>query len=279
MDVKKPHPKEAPKKPAPRAEQHSAVTGHGPPEDVPATELAAALQVMPFPHKVVDYPRKIPGTESPIGKLAIIPATILQKVHAQAAAHLFAKKVLADPEKAAADQEVRISAEEVVSEGYQGIYKTAVSIELLFRTCRVHDKLGESVFPGARWMRKYMTDDEVGVLISKWLRVQLEIGPIVHMMSDAECDLWIEKLIEGGSSDPLGSLASDAKTDLILRLASLLRKSRTDRTSSGEPRGGGSTGTTGSENPSEPHEDPVEVSLEDPPVVEAPEEDPYASEE
>lgn len=245
----------------PKPEQHGAIAvGNGPPEDVPSSELAATLQTLPFPHKLVDYPRHIPGTDKPIGKIAIVPATMRDKINAQAAAHIFTEEVLKDPKKA----EVT---EDRTALGYVSVFKNAVSIELLFRTCRVHDKLAEPAFPGTRWMRKFLTDDEVGVLTAKWLRVQMEIGPIISLMTDAECDLWIEKLIEGGSSDPLGGLASDAKTDLIMRLAWHLRNSRTDSSSSGEQPESGSTGTDGSVLRSD-HSDavPPAVEMDDEPL-------------
>lgn len=271
-------------------QQQEEVTG--PPSDVEASELVTMLTTLPRPHKIVGYPRKLPGSEQPISHLAIVAAYIQDKINAQAAAHAYTRQILADPNKAKADGKTQFSPEEVSTLGYEGIFRNAVAIELLFRACKtVKRKPGlkdstdigpgdyemvqpmSPAFPGARWMRTTCTDDEIGVLTAAYLRAQMEIGPIVAMLSDAESDLWIEKLIAGGiAGDPFDSLASDAKTDLVMRSVFHLRNYRMGNFSFGVPLGSGSTASE-SLNDLEPKSDasdvtPPPVELDEAPIVE-----------
>jgi hypothetical protein len=148
----------------------------------------------------------------------------------------------------------------VQSQGYAKILQNAATIELLMRMCKlVRRKPGaenqtaddyelalnsegklQDAFPGATWMRAWMTDDEVAVLIAAYHRVQLKIGPIVVELSDPACDLWLEKLIAGGvASDPLDSLGSDARADLVMRSVFHLANYRKGIFSFGLPLGSG----------------------------------------
>jgi hypothetical protein len=242
-----------------------------PPSGVTPSQLVAMLQELPRPHKIVSYPRKLPGTDQPIAEIAMVAAFIQDKINAQASAHAYTRQILADPRKSKEDGKTKMSEEEMNTLGYEGVFRNAVAIELLYRACKdPRDKsLKAPVFPGATWMRNYCTDDEIGVLTATYLRTQMEIGPIISMLSNAECDLWIEKLIAGGeASDPFDSLASDAKTDLILRLVWHLRTYRTARSSSGRPLDSGSSDSESStEYPTEPEAEAVQVDFDEPPPV------------
>lgn len=270
---------------AAKAEQQKTEIVNGPPDDVEASELVTLITTLPRPKKIIAYPRKLPGSDQPISHLAIVAAYIQDKINAQAAAHAYTKQILADPNKAKTEGKTAFSPDEVATLGYDGIFRNAVAIELLFRSCMtVKRKPGlkdskevgpadyelvqplTPAFPGARWMRSNCTDDEIGVLTAAYLRAQTEIGPIVLMLSDAECDLWIEKLIVGGvANDPLDSLASGAKIDLVMRLVWHLQNYRMANSLSGGQQGSGSTG---SESLSDQDLQSEDVSDVVPPIVE-----------
>lgn len=274
--------------PAPAA-VHKPKSDKGPPEHIEANELVTLLETLPRPHKIVPYPRKLPGTSQPISHLGIVAAYMTDKIMAQAAAHKYAMGVLADPEKAIKEGRTKLSEDEIHSLGYNGIFKNAAALELLQRVCMLARRkrgsdsrdLGaddyelklplEPAFASVSWMRKFCTDDEIGVLTATFLRAQSEIGPIVALLSDAECDLWIERLIQGGVAlDPLDSLASGALIDLLKRSAFHLRNLRMGRSSSGEPLESGSTESTSSSDPSDEGRPPF-VELDAPPHVDMPE--------
>jgi hypothetical protein len=274
---------------------HQPELKNGPPENVEASELVAMLTTLPRPNKIIPYPRKLPGSAQPIAYLGIVAAMIQDKINAQAAAHAYARQILADPDKANKEGKTRLSADEVSTLGYDGVFRNACAIELLYRSCvsakRKPGLKGAAdlnasdyevllpitpAFPGARWMRLNCTDDEIGVLTASYLRAQMEIGPIVSMLSDAEADLWIEKLIAGGvAGDPFDSLASDAKTDLVMRLVYHLRNSRKANTSSGGQLENGSTESEQesdrqqSEASADASDGPVQVEYDQPPVMES----------
>jgi hypothetical protein len=261
---------------------------NGPPEHVEASELVSMLTTLPRPNQIVPYPRKLPGSAQPISHLGIVAAYIQDKIHAQAAAHRYALEILADPKKALEEKRTKLSEDEIQTLGYAGVFKNACAIELLFRVCKLAKRkpgipsgeVGpndyelkeplEPAFPGARWMREHCTDDEIGVLTATFLRVQREIGPIVAMLSDAEADLWLEKLIAGGVAlDPFDSLASGALIDLVMRSVFHLRTYRKGKSSSGEPPENGSTESgLSSDQASEPGESVV-VELDEPPAIDA----------
>ncbi|HEY2516946.1 MAG TPA: hypothetical protein VGI39_39010 [Polyangiaceae bacterium] len=226
----------------PAQEQHAdgqapRAMAHGPPEHISPGELVAMLEQVPRPSKKVDYPRKMPGTDTSIGEIAIVPATQQEQILAQAAAELYTQEVLRnkkDPSKSV----------DATTLGYANVYKNAATVELLYRTCRKPtSKLDDNAFPSPQWMRHNMLADEVGVLMNLYLRVQIECGPILAYLTNEECDLWIEKLAAGARTDPLGSLSSGALIDLILRLVFHLRNSRMATSSSGTPHDGSGRST------------------------------------
>ncbi len=208
--------------------------------------------------------------------------------------------ILADPVAAKEKGETKFSPEELQSQGYVTILKNRATIELLLRMCKkVQLKKGartrtaddyelalntekelQDAFPGgAAWMQAWMPDDEIAVLVAAYHRVQLEIGPIVSELSEADCDLWIEKLIAGGErGDPLDSLGSDARADLVKRLVFHLTESRKVNSSSGAQLESGSdeSGTSTSQVDEEVVEPPVVEDVE-PPQVDDLAKDPHAT--
>lgn len=275
-------------KPAPAAAHHEshASTGEkpaweyvagGPPPDIADNELVHMLMAMPRPHSIEPYPRKLPGGVV-ISHLAIVAAMPDDKMMAIAAAHNYARKLLSDPKKSKEEGITKLSPEDIASRGYVQLLQNEATIQLLVRMCKkVRRKPGaqgheredyelalnrdgklQDAFPGPAFMRLHCPDDEIAVLIATYSRVQLKIGPIVSELSEQACDLWLEKLIAGGvASDPLDSLGSDARADLVMRSVFHHRNCRKGNCSFGVPRASGWTGSGSSGESSSPAEDEV----------------------
>lgn len=287
----RPAPPQAPQPPAtsaPAAAAPSKKPVWGPPPTIDDNELVHLLMTQPRPNMIVPYPRKLPGLKDPISHVVIVAAMPDDKIQAYAAAHHFSKRILADPVAAKEKGETKFSPEELQSQGYVTILKNRATIELLLRMCKkakrrkgatqstaadyeiAYNAEGhmQDAFPGAAWMQAHMPDDEIAVLVAAYHRVQLEIGPIVSELSEADCDLWIEKLIAGGErGDPLDSLGLDARADLVKRLVFHLAQSRKDNSSSGALLESGSDGSgTSTETPEEVVEPPAVEDVEAPHV-------------
>jgi hypothetical protein len=191
-----------------------------PPTDIPASALWLRLQDMPRPSKVVDFPRtKLDGT--PVGQLAIWVLTQEEQMSCAAAGERFARLHLKEGKK-----------DEL---GYESLYSNAVCVEILWRSCRDTDDLNRPAFPSPELIRRTLTTEECTRLFEHYLTVQLELGPIVDKMSDAEVDAWIRRISEGGSAYPFDLLSSDMQKILLLTMARRLESSQTAKSSAGSP--------------------------------------------
>lgn len=195
-----------------------------PPTNVPPSELWLQITQMPRPHRLVDFPRKDRVTGQPIGQIAIWVLTQEESMICQSAAEKFARNTLKE----------NVPKQSDAQEGYANIYRNAAAVEVLWRACRRPEDLKQPAFPSPGEMRKLLTHDEVGVLMSHYNRVQTELGPYVTDMTAEELDAWIARLEEGGSRFFLDCLSSEVKEALIERLAFRLRSFSTDNGSHGE---------------------------------------------
>lgn len=183
----------------------------GPPETIDASDLWLALTAMPRPHKVVPFPRKIPGSDEPVGELAIWPLTQEEQMASNAEADRFTKKLLKDPQK-----------KDEANLGYEHTYANDVAVQVLYRACRDPKDLAKPAFPSPTDIRAKLSTDEIGVLFSVYSTVQFEIGPIVAGMTKGEREAWILRLEEGGSAFPFDALSWEEKRILLPFMASQL---------------------------------------------------------
>lgn len=208
-----------------------------PPSDIAPDALWVALQQMPRPQRVVDYPRLDPVTGKPAGKVTL---RVLSQAELMSAA--------AATDKYTIDTLKRSPKKDETSHGYEAIYNNESTVQLLFRAVYRARQVGPETwepvnlpfFPSPDAIRGVdgstgLTQEELATLLRMYFVVQRELGPIVDRMTPEEADAWIDRLAEGGSAFPLASLESDAVTDLVMHMVRLLRPSSTGITSSGSP--------------------------------------------
>ncbi len=190
-------------------------------EDLKPTDLWLAITAMPRPSDVVDFPRK--GKDGkPIGQVRIQILTQEEQMLCSAEAERFTKKAIKDLPKG---DEAQL--------GYQNVYNNSAAVEILFHACRQRDDAAKPFFPSRDVLRKYLTPDEVGVLMMNYYTVQAQRGPIVARMTEEEVEAWTVRLGEGGSRFPLDFLSLEALKDLAFILACQKHSSATDTSSPG----------------------------------------------
>lgn len=180
-------------------------------EQIEPSDLWLALTALPRPHRVVPFPRRLPGSEAPVGELAIWPLTQEEQMAANAEADRWTKRLLKDPQL-----------KDQANLGYHHTYANEVAIQVLWRACRDPKRTERSAFPSPALMRERLSTDEVGVLFNHYCTVQSEIGPIVAYMSTEEREAWILRLQEGGSAFPFDSLSWEQQRTLVTSMASQL---------------------------------------------------------
>lgn len=195
-----------------------------PPEHIEPTDLWLALTAIPRPHRLVDVPRFVPGTKTPVGQVVMWPLTQEEQMACNAEAERFTRVLLKDPTKR--DQ---------ANLGYEHTYGNESAIQILWRSCRHAQNLERPAFPSPSLMRSTFTSDEVSSLFESYLTVQAELGPIVADMTPEMAEAWIERLAEGGSALPLALLSSAAMNTLAVFMAKLIVSYRTERSSAGSP--------------------------------------------
>ncbi len=181
------------------------------PDHVDASDLWLALTALPRPHKVVPFPRNLPGTNEPVGELAIWPLSQEEQMAANAEADRWTKKLLRDPQL-----------KDQANLGYHHTYTNEVAVQVLYRACRDPKDIDRPAFPSPAEMRKKLSTDEIGVLFNHYCTVQSEIGPIVAHMTSEEREAWILRLQEGGSAFPFDSLSWEQQRTLVVFMASRL---------------------------------------------------------
>lgn len=193
----------------------------GPPDHVAPADLWAQITATPRPSRIVDFPRNGEDGKS-LGQIRLQTLTQAEQMESAASAERVAKKFMRE---SVGNQEQNL--------GYDSVYRNAAAVEILFRSARKVDEPQRFFFPSPDEMRKRLTVDEVGVLMSAYLTTQSELGPIVSQLSEVEAEAWIERLAEGGSRVPLAFLSSEAQLELLTLMASLIRSLRTEQFSPG----------------------------------------------
>lgn len=195
-----------------------------PPENIDASELWLALTTLPRPYRIVDMPRYLPGSNEPVGQLAIWPLTQEEQMACNAEADRFTKELLKDPQQ-----------KDQANLGYHHTFANETAVQVLSRACRDAKNVQRPAFPSPKMLRRTLTSDEVGVLFNSYLTVQSEVGPIVAYMTKDEMDAWVRRIGEGGSLFPLDVLSSEMRDQLVRHMASSLIACWTATTSAGSP--------------------------------------------
>lgn len=190
-----------------------------------AGDIWGAITAVPRPHRVVDFPRKMPEGK-PAPRIAIQVLTQEEQMVCAAAAEDFARKTL-NRDKGS------IPRNDEAHQGYDDLYKNAGAIEVLFRACRRVDDLKMPAFPSTAEMRREFSTDEVGVLFDHYLTTQAELGPIVARMTKEEVDSFVDRLMASGDRFPLDLLSPAVLKSLLLSMASRLHSLLTANSSDG----------------------------------------------
>jgi len=198
-------------------------------EELKPAALWAAITEMPRPSRLVDFPRTYPEDHptkagQPVGQVRIRVLTQEESMMCSTAAEAFARKHIKEIPKS-----------DDIARGYNDLYSNAAAVEVLYRACRQVEDVEKPMFPTAKMIRDHLSADEVGVLFSSYLAVKAELGPIIGEMTEDEVDGWIKRLVEGGSSYPLGSLSWEMRDQLQMLTAQRLYPSLTVTSSPGSP--------------------------------------------
>jgi hypothetical protein len=193
--------------------------------DLSARDLWAQITAIPRPHRIVDFPRNGPDGK-PIAQFAMMVLTQDESMLATASTERWVKKLLKD--------NGCLPGKDEVSGGYHVLFENRASLEILFRSAKRIDDLSKPFFPTVDTIGARLTTDEIGVLMTSYLHVQSQLGPILSEMGQDEVDAWIERLAKGGSSNPLPFLSLGALSHLVTSMASRLWSSQM---ASGSPGG------------------------------------------
>lgn len=178
-------------------------------EAVDPSELWQALSSIPRPWKLVDVPRKMPGTGQPVGQVAMWPLTQEEQMAANAEADRFTKRLMQDPQR-----------KEEANLGYTHTFSNEVALQVLWRAARDPKDLKRAAFPSPSLMRSAFSTDEIGVLFNSYCTVQVELGPIIAHMTTEEIEAMVLRLYEGGSMYPFDYLAWEQQRTLVAFLVS-----------------------------------------------------------
>lgn len=193
------------------------MSGNGPPPEYDSGALLAALLERPRPSKVIPFPsEQAKGTPFENIRIVVTPGNAQRE--SQHAAHLRM-------------QAMKLPLEEWKTETGASMLGDFVAKEMLARM--VHGVTEHSpnvyarVFANSSDVERALSGDEIAVLFDHAMRIQLELGPRLQVLTDAEVDAWIETL--KGGFDFLARLQS---VDLELLVRGLHRRLLTERAKS-----------------------------------------------
>lgn len=203
-----------------------------PNDQISPGEYWAELTKCPRPNKTIDFPRKRPGSDEPICQIAMVVLTQGEQMQAAANALRRTRKIVADESAKPGEW----------SPATQEIYQSCISNEVLYLSCKdpSDTELKKPFFRGVPDIEKYLSVDEIAVLMMHYIHIKSDLGPIVsEFQSDEEMDAWIETLARGGNFDPLLSVSQPLLIRLVAYLAGLLYSSQMDNSSAGSLRDSG----------------------------------------
>lgn len=204
-------------------------------DGISSEDLWAQITAIPRPHRLVDFPRlhaetKPDGSPNPeAGKpITQIAMLVLLQEETEAAAAEAEKKTRARLR----GDDGSLPGKDDLARGYVDVYNNAASVETLFRACKhpSDPELKKPFFRTPSDIRKYLTNDEVGVLMNSYLRVKAELSPVrIGWATDEEIEAFLVALAKAGSLHPLDGMSWGALMILVgysvKRLAELLTAS------------------------------------------------------
>lgn len=120
------------------------------------------------------------------------------------------------------------------SDIYLTRYKNISAKHWLFRCCLDPDNLTKSFFPHSDAVGT-LPEDEVPVLLKRYLAYSEQGGPIINKMDQKEFNRWVEKIAQDAEQAPnfLGLALPEVQVRFLISMASQLYTLQTDKSSVG----------------------------------------------
>ena len=197
------------------------------PPNMNSADLFAQIIAVPRPHRLVPFPRNNPDTSEPICEVAMVILSQQEAMVVASEAEKVARKLLKNdmPNK------------EELAKGYNDVYNNASAVEVLYRSCKDPNDLNRSFFPSKQAIGDVLSSDEIAILLNHYFTMNVELGPIVGVLTEDEMQAWIKKLAEGGGSSQyfLNSFSWEALKGLVTAMAIQLFSSPTAKSLPGLP--------------------------------------------
>lgn len=193
-----------------------------PSKDLEYAALFNELQKRKQPTKLVDLPAGDDG--KPIGQVLIRTLTHDDHVDIQRLATIECDRIYKE-EKVDKDSKL-----------YTDRYDNICAKHFLFRALRDPDNEKKPFFPTADHVGKFLSNDEITILMKNYATLQDEKGPIIAYMDDAKFEEWVSKLAEGAESAYfLDRFLPQVKDQFLLYMASQLLNYQTGKFSATSP--------------------------------------------
>jgi len=123
------------------------------------------------------------------------------------------------------------------SKVYRERHDNITAKHFIFRSCRAPENENKPFFPTPEHVGKYLSNDEIAILLQHYETLQSERGPIIAFMDDAKFEEWITKLGKGAEESPyfLDRFLPEAKNQFLMYMARQLLKFQTDKFSAISP--------------------------------------------
>lgn len=120
---------------------------------------------------------------------------------------------------------------------YRERHDNITAKHFIFRSCRDPESENKPFFPSPDHVGRYLSNDEIAVLLQHYETLQSERGPIIAYMDDTKFEEWIAKLGKGAESSPyfLDRFLPEAKNQFLMYMARQLLKYQTDKFSATSP--------------------------------------------
>lgn len=212
------------------------------PQDPPSV-LLARLMATERPSEVLPFVRN--GADGqPLFDYRMCVLTQHELDQARASAERYTRETLKSANKLTDEQVASVR-----KEAWSEIYEDAKCFELLRLAMRekniVEAKVGMQsddvirkyppLFNSTKQARDLLTTDEAASLFNAYTNVQERYAPLWHMLTDAECEALIDRLVEGAGSSPFLHLGQGTLIQLVASLVFHLRALKTGTGSAGSP--------------------------------------------
>ncbi len=194
------------------------------PKDLDYSSLFNDLQKRKQPTRLVDLPAFNENGE-PICKVLIRTLTHDDHVEIQKNATLECDRIFKDQN---VDKDNKM---------YRERHDNITAKHFIFRSCRDPENENKPFFPSPDHVGRYLSNDEIAVLLQHYETLQSERGPVIAYMDDKQFEEWVEKLGKGAEASPyfLDRFLPEAKNQFLMYMARQLMKSQTDKFSATLP--------------------------------------------